>query len=44
MTELAKKIKNRMLLCQDAEQILAAGIGVSTAEVEFIMEQLKYHG
>ena len=44
MTNLAKKIWHATRMGNDAEQILAMGIGESVYEVEFIQEQLKQNG
>ena len=41
MTDLAKAINEQMEAGNDAEQILAMGIGDSVYQVEFIMEQIK---
>lgn len=44
MTNLAKAIWNETRNGNDAEQILAKGIGSSVYEIEFIQEQLKMNG
>lgn len=41
MTALARKIMWLHDSGLDAEQILAEGVGESTAEVDFIIEQIK---